>query len=148
MRRDSMKSAPARSARGARRERRLRIVSAAISRPCSSISAASARVLPPPPAQRSITVCPGCASHKRAIIWLPSSCTSTSPSFQSAVCSTGQPSVKRSEEHTSELQSLMRTSYAVFCLKNTLFLCYISSSHYYHYIPYPPCVTLPISTSI
>src|SRR3546814_6960498 len=86
MRRDSMKSAPARSARGARRERRLRIVSAAISRPCPSISAASARVLPPPPAQRSITVCPGCASH-------------------------------RSEEHTSELQSLMRISYAVFRLK-------------------------------
>src|SRR3546814_8637109 len=30
--------------------------------------------------------------------------------------------VQRSEEHTSELQSLMRTSYAVFCLKkkNTL----------------------------
>src|SRR3546814_6272167 len=28
--------------------------------------------------------------------------------------STGPP---RSEEHTSELQSLMRTSYAVFCLK-------------------------------
>src|SRR3546814_6572181 len=26
--------------------------------------------------------------------------------------------VKRSEEHTSELQSLMRISYAVFCLKN------------------------------
>src|SRR3546814_2352886 len=26
--------------------------------------------------------------------------------------------VARSEEHTSELQSLMRTSYAVFCLKN------------------------------
>src|SRR3546814_2606609 len=25
--------------------------------------------------------------------------------------------LKRSEEHTSELQSLMRTSYAVFCLK-------------------------------
>src|SRR3546814_1025505 len=25
---------------------------------------------------------------------------------------------KRSEEHTSELQSLMRTSYAVFCLNN------------------------------
>src|SRR3546814_4363556 len=25
--------------------------------------------------------------------------------------------VRRSEEHTSELQSLMRTSYAVFCLK-------------------------------
>src|SRR3546814_2364991 len=25
--------------------------------------------------------------------------------------------IRRSEEHTSELQSLMRTSYAVFCLK-------------------------------
>src|SRR3546814_5452134 len=37
---------------------------------------------------------------------------------------------RRSEEHTSELQSLMRTSYAVFCLKkkkqkqpNTSILC-------------------------
>src|SRR3546814_1691156 len=27
------------------------------------------------------------------------------------------PHLRRSEEHTSELQSLMRTSYAVFCLK-------------------------------
>src|SRR3546814_2634537 len=27
------------------------------------------------------------------------------------------PQVRRSEEHTSELQSLMRISYAVFCLK-------------------------------
>src|SRR3546814_2861280 len=29
----------------------------------------------------------------------------------------GDPEHDRSEEHTSELQSLMRTSYAVFCLK-------------------------------
>src|SRR3546814_10318947 len=29
----------------------------------------------------------------------------------------GDPKVLRSEEHTSELQSLMRISYAVFCLK-------------------------------
>src|SRR3546814_2540776 len=29
----------------------------------------------------------------------------------------GQPFSARSEEHTSELQSLMRISYAVFCLK-------------------------------
>src|SRR3546814_10760615 len=28
-----------------------------------------------------------------------------------------EPSQRRSEEHTSELQSLMRISYAVFCLK-------------------------------
>src|SRR3546814_6253151 len=29
----------------------------------------------------------------------------------------GSPKDRRSEEHTSELQSLMRISYAVFCLK-------------------------------
>src|SRR3546814_4164369 len=34
----------------------------------------------------------------------------------------------RSEEHTSELQSLMRSSYAVFCLKKTT----ISSDHNHH----------------
>src|SRR3546814_6493776 len=32
-------------------------------------------------------------------------------------CARGLSTVKRSEEHTSELQSLMRKSYAVFCLK-------------------------------
>src|SRR3546814_1998987 len=35
----------------------------------------------------------------------------------------------RSEEHTSELQSLMRNSYAVFCLKKTNFLNSIPSYH-------------------
>src|SRR3546814_6219499 len=30
------------------------------------------------------------------------------------------PSDRRSEEHTSELQSLMRTSYAVFCFNNKI----------------------------
>src|SRR3546814_9646972 len=34
----------------------------------------------------------------------------------------------RSEEHTSELQSLMRISYAVFCLKKTI---YIRQTHTY-----------------
>src|SRR3546814_9059163 len=32
----------------------------------------------------------------------------------------GWPSFQRSEEHTSELQSLMRISYAVFCLKKQI----------------------------
>src|SRR3546814_1851607 len=32
-------------------------------------------------------------------------------------CHQGEPGYGRSEEHTSELQSLMRISYAVFCLK-------------------------------
>src|SRR3546814_4096243 len=34
-----------------------------------------------------------------------------------ARCSAGCADRRRSEEHTSELQSLMRISYAVFCLK-------------------------------
>src|SRR3546814_6708870 len=34
-----------------------------------------------------------------------------------AAVRSGEGSVRRSEEHTSELQSLMRISYAVFCLK-------------------------------
>src|SRR3546814_9307142 len=33
----------------------------------------------------------------------------------------GDPSFQRSEEHTSELQSLMRISYAVFCLKKNTY---------------------------
>src|SRR3546814_6058032 len=41
--------------------------------------------------------------------------------------------IVRSEEHTSELQSLMRISYAVFCLKNTtiniLILPYIKTTN-------------------
>src|SRR3546814_5750708 len=40
------------------------------------------------------------------------------PSFPSCAASgSGTGSCRRSEEHTSELQSLMRISYAVFCLK-------------------------------
>src|SRR3546814_7685376 len=41
---------------------------------------------------------------------------------------------RRSEEHTSELQSLMRISYAVFCLKKKKYTCYtiILKSTYYN----------------
>src|SRR3546814_7172482 len=35
----------------------------------------------------------------------------------SAIATNAETSLRRSEEHTSELQSLMRISYAVFCLK-------------------------------
>src|SRR3546814_10035994 len=38
-------------------------------------------------------------------------------------------SKQRSEEHTSELQSLMRISYAVFCLKKKTNSKYINTSH-------------------
>src|SRR3546814_5957779 len=37
----------------------------------------------------------------------------------------------RSEEHTSELQSLMRTSYAVFCLKKNTYIIRTSKTHYF-----------------
>src|SRR3546814_2864944 len=53
----------------------------------------------------------------------------------------GASGVERSEEHTSELQSLMRISYAVFCLKkkkinntNTTFHCYICYIEYIYHI--------------
>src|SRR3546814_3286758 len=36
----------------------------------------------------------------------------------------------RSEEHTSELQSLMRISYAVFCLKKKKIITSIITSHF------------------
>src|SRR3546814_6166039 len=57
-----------------------------------------------------------------------------SHSSKKMICNSSAPSngtLSRSEEHTSELQSLMRTSYAVFCLKkikkdtHTLSSCYI-----------------------
>src|SRR3546814_1005722 len=39
------------------------------------------------------------------------------PQLQPWTCQDGAVDAQRSEEHTSELQSLMRISYAVFCLK-------------------------------
>src|SRR3546814_16645898 len=39
------------------------------------------------------------------------------PRFGAQHCGTNAQPRRRSEEHTSELQSLMRISYAVFCLK-------------------------------
>src|SRR3546814_6063534 len=50
----------------------------------------------------------------------------------SSAAATATASAARSEEHTSELQSLMRTSYAVFCLKKkkTHLYQYTKLSHY------------------
>src|SRR3546814_3403421 len=44
-------------------------------------------------------------------------CSSDSITSVLTSCEVRKPSMKRSEEHTYELQSLMRISYAVFCLK-------------------------------
>src|SRR3546814_7785230 len=63
---------------------------------------------------------PPCAAGvpRRSALPLRSACLGPSSSF-SVPCSTACRSTcyNRSEEHTSELQSLMRISYAVFCLK-------------------------------
>src|SRR3546814_1140098 len=63
-----------------------------------------------------------CRSIRRCSVSMP---VSVRKAFIGAICgprsripSARQPRMKaRSEEHTSELQSLMRISYAVFCLK-------------------------------
>src|SRR3546814_7236701 len=42
---------------------------------------------------------------------------------------------RRSEEHTSELQSLMRISYAVFCLNNNTHIQPTSTTHMHNHRP-------------
>src|SRR3546814_5847531 len=48
---------------------------------------------------------------------MPLSSSTTQPSVCESKVISRTSSARRSEEHTSELQSLMRISYAVFCLK-------------------------------
>src|SRR3546814_8331730 len=58
-----------------------------------------------------------CASHQHVYIWL------RKPFL---IYLMGK-KIHRSEEHTSELQSLMRISYAVFCLKKQTKCSYIAT---------------------
>src|SRR3546814_10465525 len=66
--------------------------------------------------------------HRKAFKLITNT-TAARPTFAASI----SPETIRSEEHTSELQSLMRISYAVFCLKNNqryksyfiVFVCYI-----------------------
>src|SRR3546814_8837564 len=44
-------------------------------------------------------------------------CAEAAPEAVTAAKASARANLERSEEHTSELQSLMRISYAVFCLK-------------------------------
>src|SRR3546814_7428767 len=52
-----------------------------------------------------------------------------SGSFNHFACCNAIDQMFRSEEHTSELQSLMRISYAVFCLTKQIILNYLNTSH-------------------
>src|SRR3546814_4283149 len=60
---------------------------------------------------RQVTITHGCAEPRRQLL----------PAWRARFARAGGScraiSAGRSEEHTSELQSLMRISYAVFCLK-------------------------------
>src|SRR3546814_4924336 len=57
-------------------------------------------------------------SEERSVVWMQAPSVTHSASSRSWNARTSPDSVtSRSEEHTSELQSLMRISYAVFCLK-------------------------------
>src|SRR3546814_4841938 len=49
--------------------------------------------------------------------WSPAAMGEETEAFHVALAKNFYESYERSEEHTSELQSLMRISYAVFCLK-------------------------------
>src|SRR3546814_9700328 len=51
----------------------------------------------------------------------------------------GAAATRRSEEHTSELQSLMRNSYAVFCLKKKNNNNKTETLHTYYQLP--PCMS-------
>src|SRR3546814_7932746 len=68
----------------------------------------------PPRSTRTDTLCP-CTTLFRSPCPVRSNRFRLRPADRAAERS--QPSASRSEEHTSELQSLMRISYAVFCLK-------------------------------
>src|SRR3546814_4972338 len=59
----------------------------------------------------------GCDSRGRCNSATTESNGVTGPTEPRMISSNPQPAKARSEEHTSELQSLMRISYAVFCLK-------------------------------
>src|SRR3546814_8238835 len=59
-----------------------------------------------------------CVQHSPATVKKFSNCSLSTGPF-SVSQSRVKSDLDRSEEHTSELQSLMRISYAVFCLKKT-----------------------------
>src|SRR3546814_9389514 len=78
-------------------------------------------ILRPPRSTRTVTLFPYTtlfrSSANTAWPWSSPLPPKTSPSFATRTQHARKPCARRSEEHTSELQSLMRISYGVFCLK-------------------------------
>src|SRR3546814_4713444 len=93
------------------------------------------KVLPslPLPSSRLI-VTPPAASPKLTVLLPVPPRTVVLAALTTITSSPSPPSSVRSEEHTSELQSLMRISYAVFCLKkkthNTQYLNHVTTCAY------------------
>src|SRR3546814_10650553 len=86
-----------------------------------------------------------CQCHDRTAGWQAcrtcqdSRSASSSDRNKATALSIHPPSAIRSEEHTSELQSLMRISYAVFCLKKkitTKIYPILFSTSQYKYVQY------------
>src|SRR3546814_7090013 len=80
--------------------------------PRSSATSSADRMIAPAPSPNRTQVVRSSQSRMRLNVSLPI----TSACFAAPVRSI-ESATDRSEEHTSELQSLMRISYAVFCLK-------------------------------
>src|SRR3546814_7723956 len=79
-----------------------------------------ARIVAHPPAHLVRRICQGRRAQRRAAFRRMQSCRSDDHGARhrrAEVISSSENIERRSEEHTSELQSLMRISYAVFCLK-------------------------------
>src|SRR3546814_3926713 len=79
-----------------------------------SKSPAAKPVMANPPAPASAPQTKALRRPARSDHMAPNNCDSAHTSMNTAI---GSAAITRSEEHTSELQSLMRISYAVFCLK-------------------------------
>src|SRR3546814_8680763 len=85
--------------------------------PPSSSKASSPSAIAREVSERIETVAPGLASQKRAVMNdTAGMAAGITPNRSSPTRPVREPA-RRSEEHTAELQSLMRNSYAVFCLK-------------------------------
>ena len=70
---------PLRANRGFALANRVAETSRAYNRPVERIKAPKSKVLPPAPAQKSMTISPRFGPTNRASSWLPSSCTSIKP---------------------------------------------------------------------
>src|SRR3546814_3385269 len=78
-----------------------------------------------------------CAAHSASVAGVPAARAAPSCLDGRKAVGAGSSTSSRSEEHTSELQSLMRISYAVFCLKKKIKLPQPILTHeaiYYNFI--------------